>query len=185
MKLYLLLKINKDLISKENVGVLITADPFKPNFDNEISICFLNVNELRDKLGNVQEFFQSVALKIEARLYHIFGRINRLKLVAVDNLVGSSKIKDLLGYVEEFEEHFDDKRSAITKGRHKPGLETEPKDLTETKRVNTHGNIPSSCDNVKGVPVHKWGFTFRGDSNGLSVTDFIERVEEYSAFINA
>ncbi|KAF5293090.1 hypothetical protein FQA39_LY13700 [Lamprigera yunnana] len=118
------------------------ADSFKANIDHEISICFLKVNELRDKLGNAQEFSESVALRIEARLHHIIGRINKLELVAANNLVVSSKIKDLLGYVEEFEELFDVKRSVITKGRHEPGLETEQEDAAEINRVNTHGNIP-------------------------------------------
>ncbi|KAF5283008.1 hypothetical protein FQA39_LY04879 [Lamprigera yunnana] len=108
-------KILSDLISKENVGVL--------------------VNELRDISGNVQEFSKTVTLRIEARLHHICGRIHKLKLVAADNLVVSSKINDL-GYVEEFKELFDDKDSATTKGRHEPGLETEQEDPTEIKRVN-------------------------------------------------
>ncbi|KAF5288485.1 hypothetical protein FQA39_LY15414 [Lamprigera yunnana] len=61
-----------------------------------------------------------------------------------DNLVVSSKIKDLLDYVEQFEDLFDDERSDMAKGRHEPSLETEREDYTEIKRVNTHGNIPSS-----------------------------------------
>ncbi|KAF5288639.1 hypothetical protein FQA39_LY15334 [Lamprigera yunnana] len=79
-------------------------------------------------MRNVQECSESVALRIEARLHHIFGRINRLNLIAADNLVVSIKIKDLLGYLEEFEELFDDKRTAITKSRHETSLETEQED---------------------------------------------------------
>ncbi|KAF5279421.1 hypothetical protein FQA39_LY05531 [Lamprigera yunnana] len=65
-------KILRDLISKENVGALVTADSFKPDIHNEISICFLEVKELRDMLRNVQECSKSVALLIEAGLHHIF-----------------------------------------------------------------------------------------------------------------
>ncbi|KAF5283034.1 hypothetical protein FQA39_LY04905 [Lamprigera yunnana] len=119
-------KILRDLISKENVGVLVTADSFKPDIDNGISICLLKVNELQDMLGKVQEFSELVALRIEARLHHIIARINRLKLVAADNLVVSSRIKDLVGCVEELKKLFDDKRKAITKSAHEElGLETE------------------------------------------------------------
>ncbi|KAF5297782.1 hypothetical protein FQA39_LY11931 [Lamprigera yunnana] len=91
-------EILRDLISKENVGVL--------------------VNELQDMLGNVQEFSEWVALRIEARLHHIFGRINRLKLHGGIRL-------------------FDDKRSCITKGRHEPGLETEQEDPTVIKSTSS------------------------------------------------
>ncbi|KAF5287568.1 hypothetical protein FQA39_LY15897 [Lamprigera yunnana] len=52
--------------------VLSMQDSFKPDIDNEISICFLKVKELRDMLGNVQECSKSEALRIEARLHHIF-----------------------------------------------------------------------------------------------------------------
>ncbi|KAF5301806.1 hypothetical protein FQA39_LY10591 [Lamprigera yunnana] len=89
-------KMLRDFISKENVGVLATTVSFKPDINNEISICLLKDNELRDMLmlGKVQEFSESVAFRIEARLHHIFGSINRLKLVVADNLVVSSKIKE-------------------------------------------------------------------------------------------
>ncbi|KAF5302569.1 hypothetical protein FQA39_LY10187 [Lamprigera yunnana] len=125
-------KILRGLISKESVGVLVTTDSFKSDIDNEIFICFLKVNELRDMLGNVQEFSESVALRIEARLHHIFG------------------------CVEEFEELFDDKRTAITK---------------------PNRNILQKSS--ESTSYHKWSFTFSGDSKGLSVTAFIERMEEY------
>ncbi|KAF5272165.1 hypothetical protein FQA39_LY01247 [Lamprigera yunnana] len=37
-------KILRDLIPKENIGVLVAADSIKPDIHNEISICLFNVN---------------------------------------------------------------------------------------------------------------------------------------------
>ncbi|KAF5295300.1 hypothetical protein FQA39_LY13165 [Lamprigera yunnana] len=74
-----------------------------------------------------------------------FLKVNEFQdMLGADNLLVSSKIKDVLDYVEEFKELFDDERSAITIGRREPGLETEQADPTEIKQVNTLGNIPSS-----------------------------------------
>lgn len=134
--------------------------------------------------GLINDFEDSVHggsyKKINTKLWHLDGRLKRIK---PNDDTETSTVAELQAKLVSLKEQLDNKvrdfETSILGPQGIVGRSEDPTIHTSTPVRPTHNtSFAHSNYETKPVPVAKWGLKFSGDSQGLSLSAFLERVEE-------
>lgn len=173
--------ILKQMLTKDKFGVLTTHESFSFNFDDEINCCNKKVNELLEYVQSIETVPNANEQRtIEAKLSHLYGRLNRMSEDELKTGAGSKQqvsVDQLLKVLNDIEYDLDKRTerlfiaSAKVKENESSSSRQEYTNQTETNKAMLHVI-------KQPVPIYQWGIYFNGSCKGLSVNAFIERVEE-------
>lgn len=153
--------------------------------ENELVVCELKLAELRE-LISVFSGTNSQIRKIETKLNHIFGRIDRVEAEDEELIARRSTIMNqFTTLVDEYmtkQESLQRSSAAQAKAPLNPSFcEAETPAATSTPHAeHIEGtearNYPIMSS--KTIPVHKWNVKFSAKSDSLSINAFLEQVED-------
>lgn len=164
----------------EETGNSFTVPQYPYTYEEDKRAVEEKLTEITDLLNKFEDNRSSASfVKIESKLFHVMGRINRMKAETDKELEIKSKLlASVLNGMSELEdkaEKFSKKRVDVPPAL--SILESPTIDLPGPSRgQSTPIEIPRTY--IKPVPVNKWDVKFSGDKKGLSVNAFIQRVQE-------
>lgn len=151
----------RQFLKLEKEGKSGNYPPIGRDAQDELKICSDKLTDIENLLQVVNNDSTSSDIeKIEVKLDHVFERIKRVSGDATASVARSTLLTKGLDYYETLEI-----------SRQQIGRENPP-------NVQTENAAPVISMKKTKIPVCKWDISFNGDSRGISVNAFIERVEE-------
>lgn len=150
------------LIKNEELGQVVDKGVLKLDAVSEVAICAEKIEELQllatefigtEESGNFQKF--------AAKCTHLLGRLARIQ----------SSNEDTTETIRSLREKLMEAEVTITEASL-----MDPDDRLRAS-LNTTGSV-TEAKYRKPIPVHQWNLTFSGDTSGLSINAFLERVDE-------
>lgn len=152
---------------------------------NELVVCEQKLSELSE-LVTVFSGTNSQIRKIETKLNHVFGRIDR---VETDDMELKEKRPTLMNQFASVVDEYMTKQEALQRAsaaqakaplnpsfceaETPAGASTPQADRIERAEATNYLRI-----NSKTIPVHKWNLKFSARLDGLSINAFLEQVED-------
>lgn len=184
----------RNVMKLERSNQSLTYPAYNLVFDDEIKIVEGKIVEIFDLIENFNDGIESGAYKkITSKIAHIVKRIDRTNptepekhkirsRVLSQALTMMPKLKNRLRVLQKetvslldaslMNIELDD-ASSLSEGERE--IENVVKSSTPKQNYS-----PASNSHFKSIPVNKWGLQFSGDVKDLSISAFLERVEELS-----
>lgn len=151
-------------MKNETVGEHIQPSDIQLDATEELGVCEEKTVQLTEAIHVAEEpLTDSQVQKFETKFTHLIGRLARLSTEDEELLILKHKI---LQQLYELEEIADEKRWK----QKKTHVKNDSNRTSATETVNVH---------KKQVPVCQWGLSFNGEDGAISVSAFVEQVEEY------
>lgn len=128
------------------------------------------------------------ALKVQSKLAHVLGRLDNM---VIENAEESQKKSVLLALALSLTDDFNTKLDNFDQkiGVVPPIIEAKEKNLENNTFDEDFGNVskssaigdlnrPSTSGSIKSVPPNKWNLKYSGNLREMSLSAFLERVEE-------
>lgn len=192
-------KCLRSLMHLENSGNVMHSS-FEQDTEGEIQSCTEKLTELKLLIDAFSGSSSHVS-KIETKIAHLTGRINRLSEKSSED---REKRSDLLVQLTSFVSQFEDREKALKQAEFMPPLDphfdvgnlfiSSPirqatgSNSNSVENIGENGSVPAVVSPINSsirnstnrfVPVYKWDLKFSGQSD-LSFNAFLQRVEELS-----
>lgn len=168
-------------LEKSGDSIKYPAYPFTEQED--ISAVTKKLGEIEPEIVSFQETLSSgLYLKFQSKLSHVLGRIDNIPLESAERPNVLARALTLLDQLHQKAEE-NGKSQAVPPQmslmESLPAAANFAAVITPSRRSSgvpaPQGTVPSG---MKPVPPSKWGITFSGDKKSMSLSAFLERVEE-------
>uniref|UniRef100_V5IA64 CCHC-type domain-containing protein n=1 Tax=Anoplophora glabripennis TaxID=217634 RepID=V5IA64_ANOGL len=176
-------KVLRNAIKLEKTSLAIKYPVYPFTFAVDSAAVLANVNEINQLLDTFEGIENDSSYrKICSKIAHSVGRINKAKPSSVEDqtLKTDLNLKLLLAFDNLKDKAKQDKKketildlSVLTKSLAGPKAHSSRVSSTDSDSDSDIRIAPR-----KAVPVRDWGLKFTGEKNSMSLSQFLERVEE-------
>ncbi|XP_064214884.1 uncharacterized protein LOC135267096 [Tribolium castaneum] len=167
-----------ELLRTESFGELVLDSSVKLDRVDELRIVNTKVVELKHSLEAVARLQKNSNdhRVFESKLRHLYGRVIRVQQSLSSETPDEAVENAIANILQELDDIDMSLNLKLSSADPSVAMGSLPSPIVEGAQglpvqVRSHPQPP--------VPVYKWGITFTGEKDGLSVNAFIERVEEY------
>lgn len=168
-------------LEKSGDSVKYPTYPF--TVDEDVMAVDNKLKELEPQVASFRSNSSSSAfLKLQSKLSHVLNRIDNIPDTSPDR---PQLLSRALNLMDQLHQNADDAEKALAVPVQVSLMgsnQTQPNFAASTPPGHTsspiRSNSPQASNTFKSVPPSKWNVTFSGDKRGLSLSAFLERVEE-------